>query len=66
MKHQDAPDCRDCRGHGRRWLASHMTDPSARERWETCERCDGSGEEPQPEQEDEEEEPASACHTPPR
>lgn len=38
--------CKDCQGHGARWLASHMTNPSARERWETCDRCNGDGIEP--------------------
>lgn len=40
--------CKDCQGHGSRWLASHMTNPSAPERWETCERCEGDGFEPKP------------------
>ena len=46
--------CKDCQGQGSRWLASHMTNPSAREHWETCDRCGGDGFEPKAKRADEE------------
>ena len=46
--------CKACGGRGERWLSDHMTNPSAKSSWSTCDRCGGDGYEPKTEpQEDE-------------
>lgn len=44
--------CKECDGWGQRWLCDHMTNPSAKSSWQTCERCNGDGFEPEEEQEE--------------
>jgi hypothetical protein len=38
--------CKDCDGWGERWLSEHLTNPSAKSSWSTCDRCGGDGYEP--------------------
>lgn len=49
-------ECPSCEGWGQRFTSPHMTDPSAKDRWDDCSKCDGRGEIPDPEAPDEEEE----------
>ena len=52
--------CADCEGRGELFVHDFQDGFERRRRWETCERCGGSGYEPKPE---EDEEDASDCHT---
>lgn len=46
-------ECPECRGWGQRFTSTHRTDPSAKDRWYDCDRCEGRGEIPAPEEEEE-------------